>query len=569
MSERHAFPRLGELLVQRGLISQDQLNIAILEQKQRKKPLGKVFVELGFITEVQLQHALSENLGQIAVDLNEVMVDAEVLSFITKDIARQLLVFPIAWDPSRDLLTLAMVNPNNLAILEKIRLNLPRDIHIESVLATETDVLTAIDKYYGYELSIDSILYEMEAGEHQSEFEGGVGDQYSHPVVRLVDALLSDAVQQRASDIHFEPEIGFVRIRYRIDGVLKQVRSLHRSYWAAMVVRMKVICGMNIAETRAPQDGHMSFVVGGRPIDFRVATQPTLYGENIVIRILDRRQGLVSLDHLGLHTEMLQKIYRSLKRPEGVVLVTGPTGSGKTTTLYALLNYLNTEEVNIMTLEDPVEYPIPRIRQTSLNAVKKMDFSNGIRSMMRQDPDIILVGEIRDKETADMTLRAALTGHQVFSTLHTNSALGAITRLVDMGVHSHVLTNTIIALLAQRLVRKLCNACKVSYKTSIEQQKFLKLREPAYLYRAKGCAECLGVGYKGRIAVMECIYVNDELDGLIAEGVSGHALKQWQRSKQIPNLADDAARRVLEGVTSLEEVSRVLDMFDRFVEYTE
>lgn len=560
--------RIGELLVQRQLISSDQLSIAILEQRQRHKPLGKVLIELGFISETQLQQALSENLGQVAVDLNEVVVDAEALSLIPKDMARQFLVFPIAWDIDKSQLTLAMVNPNNLMIIDRIRLSLPREVHIESLLATESDVLTAIDRYYGYELSIDSILYEMETGEHDNDaYLSTHHDQYSHPVVRLVDALLADAVQYHASDIHFEPEIGFVRIRYRIDGVLRQVRSLHRSYWPAMVVRIKVVSNMNIAETRASQDGHMSFVFGGRHIDFRVATQPTLYGENVVVRILDRRQGLVPIEGLGLGQEKLDLLKLTLMRPEGVILVTGPTGSGKTTTLYAILNHLNTEGVNIMTLEDPVEYPIPRIRQTSVNDLKKVDFSNGIRSLMRQDPDIILVGEIRDKETAEMAFRAALTGHQVFSTLHTNSALGALTRLMDIGIQPMIMTNNIIAILAQRLIRKLCDKCKEPYKPEETECKLLNINQEIEVFKQKGCEHCNFMGYKGRVAITEFIRVNDELDGLISQGTSGYILKRWQRENKVPTLAEDACRRVLDGTTSIDEISRVVDLTDRFLEH--
>ncbi|MES2207423.1 MAG: GspE/PulE family protein [Pseudomonadota bacterium] len=559
--------RLGELLVQKNIISWDQLNIAILEQRQYHRPLGKILIELGFISEIDLQAALSENLGHITVDLNEVIADPEALAYITKEMARQYLVFPIIWNAERSQLVIAMVNPNNMVILDRVKLLLPREVDVESVLASESDVLSAIDRYYGYELSIDSILYEMETGEYDPDFYlTHHNDQYSHPVVRLVNALLSDAVQYNASDIHFEPEIGFVRIRYRIDGVLRQVRSLHRSYWPAIVVRLKVMSSMNIAENRHPQDGHMSFLLGGRSVDFRVATQPTLYGENIVIRILDRKHGVVSLESLGLSEDKLALLKIVLKRPEGVILVTGPTGSGKTTTLYAILNYLNTEDVNIMTLEDPVEYPIPRIRQTSVSEMKKFDFSNGIRSLMRQDPDIILVGEIRDKETAEMTFRAALTGHQVFSTLHTNSALGALTRLIDIGINPMVMANNIIAIMAQRLIRKLCGFCKESYVPSAEEMKLLRITEDHILYKAKGCDKCNHLGYKGRTTIIELIRVDQELDQLISDGVSGHILKKWQHKNKIETLVDDACRRVIEGVTSIEEMSRIVDLTDRILE---
>jgi len=306
------------------------------------------------------------------------------------------------------------------------------------VLARESDITIGIEHHYGFELSIDGILNEIETGEIDYQSLAADFDEYSQPVVRLVDALLNDAVKRSASDIHFEPEQGFLRIRYRIDGVLRQIRSLHKNYWAAMVVRLKVMSGMNIAETRAPQDGRISLTLSGHQVDFRVSSQPTTHGENIVLRILDRDKGIVPLEDLGLHADDLKTLKLMLARPEGIILVTGPTGSGKTTTLYSILNYINTEGINIMTLEDPVEYPMAMIRQTSVNEVVKLDFASGIRSMMRQDPDVILVGEIRDQETAEMAFRAAMTGHQVYSTLHTNSSIGAVPRLMDLGVQYNI-----------------------------------------------------------------------------------------------------------------------------------
>ncbi len=282
-------------------------------------------------------------------------------------------------------------------------------------------------------------------------------------MVRLVNALLVDAVKRGASDIHFEPEYAFLRIRYRIDGVLETVRSLHKTYLPGITVRVKVVSGMNIAETRAPQDGRLSLTLNGRPIDFRVSTQPTIYGENIVLRVLDREKSIISLDRMNLTKDTLAKLNLMLARPEGILIVTGPTGSGKTTTLYSLLSQVNDETVNIMTLEDPVEYPLTLMRQTSVNEVARMDFADGIRSIMRQDPDIILVGEVRDKETAEMAFRAAMTGHQVFTTLHTNSALGAFPRLLDIGIQPDIMAGNIIGVIAQRLVRVLCPHCKEAY----------------------------------------------------------------------------------------------------------
>jgi len=382
-----------------------------------------------------------------------------------------------------------------------------------------------------------------------------------------VDALLNDAVKRSASDIHFEPEQGFLRIRYRIDGVLRQIRSLHKNYWAAMVVRLKVMSGMNIAETRAPQDGRISLMLSGHQVDFRVSSQPTTHGENIVLRILDRDKGIVPLEELGLHADDLKTLKLMLARPEGIILVTGPTGSGKTTTLYSILNYINTEGINIMTLEDPVEYPMAMIRQTSVNEVVKLDFASGIRSMMRQDPDVILVGEIRDQETAEMAFRAAMTGHQVYSTLHTNSSIGAIPRLMDLGVLPDIMAGNIIGVVAQRLVRKLCAQCKAPYTPDQATRRLLGVDadDERPIYQAVGCARCDNVGYRGRVAIMELFKLDAEIDELIARRATGREIRAAASAKGFRSLAEDAISRVLLGQTSLEEISRVVDLTDRVI----
>ncbi len=557
---------LGELLVQRGVISADQLQIALREQKHTGVPLGKQLVALGFLSEATLREALSENLGQESVDLNRVVVDPTAIRLIPKDLAKRSLAIPIGFSRDGATLRLAMANPNNLVALDQIRLLVNDALALEPMLAAESDVQRAIDQYYGYELSIDGILHEIETGEVDYASLQYGGDEYSQPVVRLIDALLSDAVQKGASDIHFEPEQSFLRIRYRIDGVLRQVRSLHRTYWPAMAVRLKVMSGMNIAETRAPQDGRISLTLLGRPLDFRVAAQPTVHGENIVLRILDRLKGLVPIDGLGLPPDLLSVLKLMIARPEGIILVTGPTGSGKTTTLYSILNYVNSEGVNIMTLEDPVEYPMPMIRQTNVNEAAKMDFANGIRSLMRQDPDIILVGEVRDQETAEMAFRAAMTGHQVYTTLHTNSAIGAIPRLLDIGVLPDIMAGNIIGIIAQRLVRKLCTQCRQAYEPDDFERMLLGLDAglaAPTIYQATGCPACDHQGYKGRLAILELLRMDAELDELIARRATNREVKQAALDKGFRTLADDAIRRVLEGITSLDEISRVVDLTDR------
>jgi type II secretory ATPase GspE/PulE/Tfp pilus assembly ATPase PilB-like protein len=565
MAEQPKLP-LGKLLVEKGVISEDQLRIALLEQKRTGVPLGKLLIHLGFVTEATVREALSENLNQESADLSHLVVDAAALKLIPKDAAKRYRVFPLEFNRQRSTLMLAMSDTNNLVALDQVRAMLGMDVAVEPVLAGDSEIMRVIDQYYGFELSIDGILHEIETGEIDYQSLQTVSDEYSQPLVRLVNALLADAVQHGASDIHFEPEQFFLRIRYRIDGVLRQIRSLHKTYWPAMVVRLKVMSNMNIAETRAPQDGRISIGFSGRQIDFRVSAQPTAHGENIVLRVLDRLKGIVPLDGLGLSEYGLDLLKLMLARPEGIILVTGPTGSGKTTTLYSILNHINTESVNIMTLEDPVEYPMTMIRQTSVNEAAKMDFVNGVRSMMRQDPDIILIGEIRDEETAEMALRAAMTGHQVYSTLHTNSAIGAIPRLLDIGMLPDTMAGNIIGIVAQRLIRRLCPHCKQPFQTDALEQRLLGLAEDGEsvtIYRATGCEQCNHQGYRGRMAITELLKLDADLDELIARRASTRELKNMALSKGFRPLVEDGIRRILEGATSLDEISRVVDLTDR------
>jgi len=465
--------RLGEALLEQGAITSDQLDIALREQQNNALLIGQILINLGFVTESIVRDALSENTGQTSIDLSQAVLDSNCIKMVDQSLARRHSVLPLSYETETHHLTLAMSDTFNIVALDQVMAQNERGLKITSVLAGQDEILRTIENFYGFELSIDGILHEIETGELDFESLQDDDKGYSHPMVRLVNALLADAVQRGASDIHFEPEEAFLRIRYRIDGVLRQVRSLHKSYWPAMVVRLKVISGMDIAEARIPQDGRISLSLVGRQVDFRVASQPTAHGENVVLRILDRKKGIVPMEQLGLSEENLSLLQLILGRPEGIILVTGPTGSGKTTTLYSILNHMNTERVNIMTMEDPVEYPMPLIRQSAVNEAINMGFSEGIRSMMRQDPDIILVGEIRDHVTAEMAFRAAMTGHQVFSTLHSNSAVGAIPRLLDIGILPDVMAGNLIGVVSQRLIRRLCINCKEEVAASPIEKKLL------------------------------------------------------------------------------------------------
>ncbi len=563
--------RIGEVLTARGKINDDQLHIALQRQKNSHKLLGEELLDLHFITEDAMRDAVSEVAGYKSIALTGFVADTTALSLIPKPLAIRHTLFPVSLDPASGQLVLVAANPDDILTRDAASPFLVqagelagRRIHCEWRIAPSAEVLAAIDKFYDHELSLDGILFELESGEFDMNALTQTGASYSHPIVRLADALLSDAVSRSASDIHFEPEEQFLRIRYRIDGVLRPVRSLAKSNWTALLVRLKVLSGMNIAETRAPQDGRVSLSLFGRQVDFRAASHPTIHGENFVLRILDRKAGIVSLDKLGMTTTQLALLERMLERPEGILLVTGPTGSGKTTTLYSILNHLNNDTVNIMTLEDPVEYPLPLTRQTSVAEAIKLDFSNGIRSLMRQDPDIILVGEIRDHDTAEMALRAAMTGHQVFSTLHTNSAISSIARLHDLGILESMFADNLIGVIAQRLVRRLCPLCKTPYAPDAAERRIVTTE--ITLYRAAGCPDCDHQGYKGRLAVMEILRFDQGLIEMVTRRAGIKELTDYALSHKFIPLCDDAIRRVQEGLTSLTEVRRVIDFSERISE---
>lgn len=565
--ERRA-PRqqLGTLLIEKGLITKDQLRVALTEQKATRERLGQILVRLGLVGESVVRDVLAEMLRIESIDLTKVVPDGEAVALLPEDIARRYRLLPIAFDRTSHTLTVAMADTFDVVALDRVTALLGGNIRIRTLLASDAGIQGAIEHFYDRDFSLAGILQEIEAPEGSEAARAA--DDLAQPMVRLVDAFLADGVRKRASDIHLEPEDGFIRVRYRIDGVLRQVSTVHKKFWAAIAVRLKVMSGMDITETRAPQDGRISLTVGGRTVDFRVATQPTIHGENIVLRILDRRAGIVPLDGLGLPDDLLHLLKMLMARPEGVILVTGPTGSGKTTTLYSILNYRNDEAVNIMTLEDPVEYPFPMIRQTSLGEAVKLDFAGGIRSLMRQDPDIILVGEIRDEATADMAFRAAMTGHQVYSTLHSNSALGAIPRLLDIGLKPGILAGNIIGIIAQRLVRRLCPHCKTAYSPGEVERRLMNVGSSAdiTIHRSTGCAECDHVGYRGRLAIMEIVRFDADMNEALADDCSVGRLHALAVSKGFRPLADDGIRRVLSGDTSLEEIARVIDLTERAVE---
>ena len=554
--------RLGDKLKELGLVSDDQLQIALLEQKTSKKMLGSILVEMGFVTESALGEVLAESAGTHKFDSKTTMLDVGVTKQIPKEVAIRHKVIPVSFQNGE--VQLAMADVYNVLAIDQVRRNFPRGTKIVPVFCTESEILELIDQYYEYEMSIDGILREIETGIRENNRLDGRQEGYINPTVRLVNALLVDAIKSGASDIHFEPEGTFLRLRYRIDGQMTQIRSFHRDYWNAIVVRIKIMSGMNIAETRNPQDGRISYNVLGRDVDFRVATQPTVHGENIVMRLLDKTKSLVALEYMGFSQHNIKLLKRLIKRPEGIIIVTGPTGSGKTTTLYSVLSYINSIDVNIMTLEDPVEYQLPLIRQTNVRE-GSVDFLNGIKSLMRQDPDIIFVGEVRDEETALMAVRAALTGHQVYTTLHTNDALGAIPRLGDIGVPAHLLAGSLICTIAQRLARKLCPHCRKPRQSTREEARILGYEpdDAPTIYEPVGCERCNGKGYKGRVAIIEILRVDQGMDELISTHATRTTLMEYALDNGFIPMVQDGIDKIINGEIDLPELIGTIDMTDR------
>ncbi|MET0155589.1 MAG: ATPase, T2SS/T4P/T4SS family [Rickettsiales bacterium] len=559
---------LGQKLIDSGLISKDQLETALKEQNNqrggKRKMIGEVLVEMGFITESTLAEILTESSGGASqkISVKNTVLDPKLIKQIPKDVAQRCKAVPISIKDGA--IILAITDVYNIVAIDQIRSYFPSSVKLVPVYASESDVIEILDQYHGYETSIGGILREIESGLAQDKKKvSGEQEGYVNPTVRLVDAILVDSIKRGASDIHFEPEGSFLRLRYRIDGKLVQIRSFHKEYWPAVAVRLKIMSKMNIAETRKPQDGRTSCTVMGREIDFRVATHPTVHGENIVMRVLDKQKALMEISALGLAPSNEKLLLKLLKRPEGIIIVTGPTGSGKTTTLYSILGYINSVDVNIMTLENPVEYQLPMLRQSNVVEDKGMDFADGVKSLMRQDPDIIFVGEVRDEATATMAMRAAMTGHKVFTTLHTNDAVGAIPRLIDIGIPPYLLSGSLVCVIAQRLMRRLCPKCKTPRPATEEEMRVMGISKTITLYDAVGCEACFGSGYKGRMAVHEILPMNKETDELVAGGASRKAILQASAKSGFLPMSVDGIKKVAAGYSTLDELIRVVDMTER------
>ncbi len=555
--------RIGDRLVSMGVITAAQLNVALQEKKISGKMLGEVLVDLGFITADALSAFLAETSGFEVFNPKVTVIDGAALALIEKKIAVKHQILPVALQDN--VAQIAMSDPYDVVAMDTLRRYLPKGVTVKPLVTTSSVLSDAIDAAYGYASKVNDILKELENKDGKELEVAGLSEEeaFTHPIVRLVNALISEAVKIHASDLHFEPEENFVRLRYRLDGDLFTAQILHKQHWNAISQRLKIMANLNIADKLAPQDGRINVNVGGREIDFRVSSLPTVWGENIVMRVLDKNSSIKPLKSLGFSEHNLKRIQRSQERPEGIIIVTGPTGSGKTTSLYSMLNEINTVDVNIQTLEDPVEYSLPMIRQTPVRE-GILEFADGIRAMLRQDPDIIFIGEIRDKTTATMALQAAMTGHQVYTTLHTNDSFGALPRLLDLGMVPGMIAGNIISIFAQRLVRVLCPHCKQSHQPDEAECKILGVdfasAPKIFVAKTGGCEACAGQGYKGRVAVAEILLFDEDMDEVVARTGTKAELKVMAVEKGFKSMKDDGILKILEGITTLDALSKVVDI---------
>ncbi len=551
--------QLGQILIELGHITQEQLDSALEEHRRTPKALGRVLIDMGFIGEPDLVRALSEQVGLEFVDLTEYPIDATVTVLLPEGLSRRYRALPIGERDGK--LLVAMSDPTNVYALDDIRTITGREV--QPLVATASDVEQAIQRFSGMDSQVEalaSVVAESLEGDTE-ELEAALEDA---PIVKLVNAIMTQAVGDRASDVHIEPGETNVRIRFRVDGVLHEpMPPAPKNIQGGLISRLKVMADLNIAEKRVPQDGRISMKVGGRQLDLRVATLPTVYGEKVVIRVLDKSSGLLKLEELGFLQSSYKRFSESFSKPYGAILVVGPTGSGKSTTMYSTLKILNQEDKNIITVEDPVEYRLAGTNQMQVNPKAGLTFASALRSILRADPDIVLIGEIRDTETATIAIEAALTGHLVLSSLHTNDSASALTRLTEMGVETFLVASAIDCIVAQRLARKLCERCKEEYKPEgpeLEEAGFLDAdrAEIKSLFRAAGCQACSNTGYRGRIGLYEVMQVNEEIERLTVERASSETIKTAAIAQGMVTLREDGLVKVRSGLTSIEEVARVV-----------
>jgi type IV pilus assembly protein PilB len=545
--------KLGEILIEEGLINSKQLNEALEDQKLTGDRVGEILVRKGWVSHKDLKRVLSLQTGIATIDLSDCIIEFEILKLVPEEFSRKYKLMPIFL--IENTLAVAMASPTDVFIIDELQKM--TKYRVEPVFAEELEIKKIQDQYYVGSGSLQEIIASID----KTKLSEGEKLGEEAPIIKIVNYLIIQAIQCRASDIHVEPEEKLLNIRYRIDGMLQRQPPLPRDLSLAIISRLKIMANLDIAEKRLPQDGRILMKVANKEIDFRVSTCPTIYGENVVIRILDKAGLILGLEALGFPTREL-KLYKELiNSPYGIFLVTGPTGSGKTTTLYSSLQLLNKEGVNIMTVEDPIEYQFPGMRQVAVNPMAGLTFASTLRSFLRQDPDIIMVGEIRDRETAEIAVQAALTGHLVFSTLHTNDAPTAFTRLVDMGVEPFLISSSIIGVLAQRLVRKICDKCKEGFRPSQDMLKSLgledKIGQNPVFYKGKGCKVCSSTGYKGRIGIYELLKVTPKIQELVLKKASADEIRTQSLKEGLINLRQAAIEKLFSSITTVDEVTRV------------
>jgi len=560
--------KIGEILIKQGLITPQQLEEALkLQREENRKKLGEILVGIGAISREELIETLQYIYETEYVDLSNYVIDPEVISVIPEKTALQFKLIPISKNDKGNELVIAMANPLDVYAIDFVR-DYTKIKKIKCMLAPEEDVVNAINSYY--ELGeYDDILEKLgteiifKKEEEEEDLKKLEAISKEAPIIQLVNMLIVQGVKDRASDIHIEPNERGLLIRFRIDGMLHDNRILPNKIKAAIISRVKILAKMDIAERRLPQDGRFQVKFGSREVDLRVSTIPTVFGEKVVLRILDKSKGLIELKNLGFLAEQLDQFKSIILKSYGIILLTGPTGSGKTTTLYAALNKVNSNEKNIITVEDPVEYKLNRVNQIQILPKIDLTFANALRSILRQDPDVIMVGEIRDSETAQIAVQAALTGHLVFSTLHTNDAASALTRLLDMGIEPFLISSSVIGVIAQRLVRVICEKCKEEYIPGEDILYGLKIKDrlnndsKIKLYRGKGCSSCKNTGYYGRISIYELIVLDEEIRSLIVTKASSNVINNLAIKNGMKTLKDSGMEKVLQGITTIEEVLRV------------
>ena len=559
--------RLGDVLIEQGVITSEQLADALASQREsgNKKLVGEVLVQLGYCTEDQIVSALARNYGVPYAKITPKIVDASVIDSLPREFLDRHKVLPLF--KVRDMLTVAMAEPSNMFLVDEMAQVSKCEIQV--VAASAEDIVSTLQSYVSSAnvFVIDDIIEDINADDFeliddQVEDIANLETASQHaPVVKLVNYLVFDAVRQNASDIHIEPDDNVTRVRYRVDGSLFEAfRPPHRMH-AALASRIKIMSQLDISERRLPQDGGIHVMMQGRPIDLRVSTLPGPYGEKVVIRVLDNRSVMVNLEKLGFEYEMLEGFKHLIASPNGIFLVTGPTGSGKSTTLYSVLNELNKPEVNICTVEDPIEFNLRGVNQFQVNEKIGFTFSAALRSLLRQDPDIIMVGEVRDEDTARIAVQAALTGHLVISTLHTNDAAAAVTRLFNIGVEPYLVAATVVGVLAQRLVRKICTHCKETYSPPLHLRRLAgkRIEDIDTFYRGKGCSKCRNTGYDGRIGIFELLFMADEIRDKVVHGASLDEIRMAAMSGGMDTLRSDGINKVRAGVTTLEEIIQVSD----------